>query len=79
VRDFAGVEEMIVNFNERTGVGTSEIETWNGLAHCQEVSRGSLIERVCNFLERHPSFKNAHPNGSDFSWRSSTVAGVSSD
>ena len=70
---------MIFNFNGRTGVGTAEIETWKGLAHCQEVSRGSLIERVCNFLEHHPSLGNTHPNGWDFSWRSSTVAGVSSD
>ena len=45
---------MIVNFNERTGVGTSEIGTWKGLARCQEVSRGSLVERVCNFLEQYP-------------------------
>ena len=45
---------MIVKFNGRTGVGTSEIGTWKGLARCQEVSRGSLVERVCNFLEQYP-------------------------
>ena len=67
---------MIVNSNERAGVGTSEIEACDGSAYCQ-VSRGSLVERVCNFLEqhplsraddedeRHPSLKDAHPDGSD--------------
>ena len=69
---------MIVNFNERAG--TSEIGTWKGLAHCQEGSRGSLVERVCNFLEQYPlpraddedelrpSLKNVHPHGSDLNW-----------
>ena len=70
---------MIVSFNERMGVGNSKKETWNSLAQCQEVSRGSLVERVCSFLEHHPSLRNTHPHGLDSSWRSSTVAGVSSD
>jgi hypothetical protein len=80
---------MNVNFNERTGVGASKTEARNSLAQCQEVSRGSFVERVCSFLEQyplshadehHPSLKNTRPHRSDFSWRSSkTVAGVSSD
>jgi hypothetical protein len=45
---------MIANFNERTEAAISETGMRNALAQRQEVHRGSLVERVCSFLEQYP-------------------------
>ena len=45
---------MVANFNKHTSVATSESGMWSARARCHEVSRGSLVERVCSFLEQYP-------------------------
>jgi hypothetical protein len=45
---------MTANFNQLTSVATSESGMWSVGAQCHESSRGSLVERVCRFLEQYP-------------------------
>jgi hypothetical protein len=44
---------MIADFSKRTGVAVSEARMWNVRTQHHESPR-SLVERVCNFLERYP-------------------------
>jgi hypothetical protein len=44
---------MIAKFNERIDVTTSHAGR-NFQAQCSDALRGTLVERVCRFLERYP-------------------------
>jgi len=45
---------MIANFNQCTDAAASKTQIWNVRAHYHEAPRGSLVERVCSFLDRYP-------------------------
>jgi hypothetical protein len=44
---------MIANLNKRIDVATSHVGR-NFQAQCPDALRGTLVERVCRFLERYP-------------------------
>jgi hypothetical protein len=45
---------MIANFNRRPDAVALEAGMWNVRTQRYEASRGSLVERVCRFLEQYP-------------------------
>ena len=45
---------MIANFGEHIAVPTAKTGLWTVRTQYYEVPRGTLVERVCNFLERYP-------------------------
>lgn len=45
---------MFANFNKSACVGASELGMPDTQLKSEEAPRGTLVERVCSFLERYP-------------------------